>query len=113
MKTTLKRGMGRGATVNANDRPVYPPGVHAPMKRYRQPEPRRRNAWQVVRAVVLWVVVAAIIVASGVAGAGYLKTHQVPNPVAPKTKADRAPAKRLALAIPGPPTVARLIGTHR
>ncbi len=113
MKTTLKRGMGRGATVNANGRAVYPPGVHTPMKRYRQPEPRRRNAWQVVRAVVLWVVVAAIIVASGVAGAAYLKTHQFLNAIAPKTKADRAAAKRLDLAIPGQPTVALVIGTDR
>src|SRR5256886_5311987 len=113
MKTTLKRGMGRGATVNGNGRAVYPPGVHTPMKRYRQPEPRRRNAWQVVRAVVLWVVVAAIIVASGVAGAAYLKTHEFLNAIAPKTKADRAAAKRLDLAIPGQPTVALVIGTDR
>jgi LCP family protein required for cell wall assembly len=113
MKTTLKRGMGRGATVNANGRAVFPPGVHTPMKRYRQPEPRRRNAWQVVRAVVLWVIVAAIIVASGVAGAAYLKTHQFLNAIAPKTKADRAAAKRLDLAIPGQPTVALVIGTDR
>jgi LCP family protein required for cell wall assembly len=105
--------MGRGATVNANGRAVFPPGVHTPMKRYRQPEPRRRNAWQVVRAVVLWVIVAAIIVASGVAGAAYLKTHQFLNAIAPKTKADRAAAKRLDLAIPGQPTVALVIGTDR
>src|SRR6266487_6528168 len=87
MKTTLKRGMGRGAAVNGNGRAVYPPGVHTPMKRYRQPEPRRRNAWQLVRSVVLWVVVVAVIVASGVAGAAYLKTHQFLNAIAPKTKA--------------------------
>src|SRR6266581_9671995 len=113
MKTTLKRGMGRGAAVNGNGRAVYPPGVHTPMKRYRQPEPRRRNAWQLVRSVVLWVVVVAVIVASGVAGAAYLKTHQFLNAIAPKTKADRAAAKRLDLAIPGQPTVALVIGTDR
>src|SRR5437016_1889699 len=113
MKTTLKRGMGRGAAVNGNGRPVYPPGVHTPMKRYRQPEPRRRGAWQVVRTVVLWVVLASLIVASGVAGAAYLKTHQFLNAIAPKTKADRAAAKRLDLAIPGQPTVALVIGTDR
>src|SRR6266516_5647202 len=113
MKTTLKRGMGRGAAVNGNGRAVYPPGVHTPMKRYRQPEPRRRGAWQVVRTVVLWVMLAALIVASGVAGAAYLKTHQFLNAIAPKTKADRAAAKRLDLAIPGQPTVALVIGTDR
>ncbi len=113
MKTTLKRGMGRGAAVNGNGRAVYPPGVHTPMKRYRQPEPRRRGAWQVVRTVVLWVVLASLIVVSGVAGAAYLKTHQFLNAIAPKTKADRAAAKRLDLAIPGQPTVALVIGTDR
>jgi LCP family protein required for cell wall assembly len=113
MKTTMKRGMGRGAAVNGDGRAVYPPGVHTPMKRYRQPEPRRRDAWQVVRTVVLWVMLAALIVASGVAGAAYLKTHQFLNAIAPKTKADRAAAKRLDLAIPGQPTVALVIGTDR
>jgi LCP family protein required for cell wall assembly len=113
MKTTLKRGMGRGATVNGNGRAVYPPGVHTPMKRYRQPEPRRRGAWQVVRTVVVWVVVAALVIASGVAGAAYLKTHQFLNAIAPKTKVDRAAAKRLDLAVPGQPTIALVIGTDR
>ena len=113
MKTTLKRGMGRGATVNGNGRPVYPPGVHTPMRRYRQPEPSRRDAWQMVRTVVLWVMLASFVVAGGAAGAAYLKTHQFLQAIAPKTKADRAAAKRLDLAIPGQPTVALVIGTDR
>ena len=105
--------MGRGATVNGNGRPVYPPGVHTPMRRYRQPEPPRRNAWQMVRAVVLWVVLASVVVAGGAAGAAYLKTHQFLQAIAPKTKVDRAAAKRLDLAIPGQPTIALVIGTDR
>src|SRR3989475_70806 len=113
MKTTLKRGRGRGATVNGNGRAVYPPGVHTPMKRYRQPDPRRRGAWQVVRTVVVWVVVVSLVSASGLAGAAYLKTHQFLNAIAPKTKVDRAAAKRLDLAIPGQPTIALVIGTDR
>jgi len=113
MKTTLKRGMGRGATVNGNGRPVYPPGVHTPMRRYRQPEPPRRDAWQTVRTVVLWVLLASFVVAGGAAGAAYLKTHQFLQAIAPKTKADRAAAKRLDLAVPGQPTVALVIGTDR
>jgi LCP family protein required for cell wall assembly len=113
MKTTLKRGMGRGATVNGNGRPVYPPGVHTPMRRYRQPEPPRRDAWQMVRTVVLWVVLASVVIAGGAAGAAYLKTHQFLQAIAPKTKVDRAAAKRLDLAIPGQPTVALVIGTDR
>jgi LCP family protein required for cell wall assembly len=113
MKTTLKRGMGRGATVNGNGRPVYPPGVHTPMRRYRQPDPPRRTPWQMVRTVVLWVVLASVVVAGGAAGAAYLKTHQFLQAIAPKTKVDRAAAKRLDLAIPGQPTIALVIGTDR
>lgn len=113
MKTTLKRGMGRGATVNGNGRPVYPPGVNTPMTRYRQPDPPDRGAWHIVRTVVLWVVLAAVVLAGGAAGAAYLKTHQFLQAIAPKTKADRAAAKRLDVALPGQPTVALVIGTDR
>jgi LCP family protein required for cell wall assembly len=105
--------MGRGATVNGNGRPVYPPGVHTPMRRYRQPEPPPRDAWQMVRTVVLWVALASFVVAGGAAGAAYLKTHQFLQAIAPKTKVDRAAAKRLDLAIPGQPTIALVIGTDR
>jgi LCP family protein required for cell wall assembly len=105
--------MGRGATVNGNGRAVYPPGVHTPMRRYRQPEPQRRGAWQVVRTVVLWVVLVAIVVAAGTAGAAYLKTHQFIEAISPKKKADLVAAKRLDLAIPGQPTIALVIGTDR
>jgi LCP family protein required for cell wall assembly len=83
------------------------------MRRYRQPEPHGRGAWQVVRAVVLWTALAALVVAGGAAGAAYLKTHQFLDAISPKTKADRLAAKRLDAAIPGQPTVALVIGTDR
>jgi LCP family protein required for cell wall assembly len=113
MKTTLKRGIGRSATVNGNGRSIYPPGANTPMRRYRQPDPPRRGAWQVVRLVTLWVLLAAVIVAGGAAGAAYLKTHQFLEAISPKTRADRAAAKRLDVAIPGQPTIALVIGTDR
>jgi LCP family protein required for cell wall assembly len=113
MKTTLKRGMGRGATLNGDGRAVYPPGVHTPMRRYRQPDRQRRSPWQLVRTVVLWVILSALVVAGGAAGAAYLKTHEFIAAISPKTKADRAAAKRLDAAIPGQPTIALVIGTDR
>jgi LCP family protein required for cell wall assembly len=113
MKTTLKRGIGRGAAVNGNGRAVFPPGVHTPMSRYRQPDRPRRGPWQVVRAVVGWTLVVAVVVAGGVAGAAYLKTHQFIEAISPKTRADRAAAKQLDVAIPGQPTTALVIGTDR
>jgi LCP family protein required for cell wall assembly len=113
MKTTLKRGMGRGATLNGDGHAVFPPGVRTPMRRYRQPERQGRSPWQVVRTVVLWVILSALVVAGGAAGAAYLKTHEFIAAISPKTKADRAAAKRLDAAIPGQPTIALVIGTDR
>ena len=113
MKTTLKRGMGRGASVNGDGRAIYPPSTPTPMRRYRQPEPPQRGAWDVVRSVLLWTVLATLVVAGGAAGAAYLKTHQFLDAISPKTKADIAAAKRLDVAIPGQPTIALVIGTDR
>ena len=113
MKTTLKRGMGRGAAVNGNGRAVYPPGAQTPMRRYRQPEPAARSAWHVVRAVMLWTILAALVVAGGAAGAGYLYAHRFIEAVAPRTAADKAAARAADVAIPGQPTTALLIGTDK
>src|SRR5919199_2924893 len=113
MKTTLKRGMGRGAAANGNGRAVFPPGVRTPMTRYRQPDPEPRTAWQLIRVVALWTILVALVVAGGAAGAAYLRAHRFVAAVAPKTKADKATAKRLDVAIPGQPTTALVIGTDK
>jgi LCP family protein required for cell wall assembly len=105
--------MGRGAAVNGNGRAVFPPGVTTPMTRYRQPEPDGRGVWQVIRSVVLWTALVAVVVAGGVAGAAYLKTHQFIEAISPKSRVDRAAAKQLDVAIPGQPTIALVIGTDR
>src|SRR5205814_2563274 len=113
MKTPVKRAMGRGAAVRGAGRPIYPPATPTPRSRYRQPDPPRRGAWAVVRAILLWTVLATLIIAGGAAGAAYLKTHQFLEAISPKTKIDRAAAKRLDAAIPGQPTIALVIGTDR
>jgi LCP family protein required for cell wall assembly len=113
MKTTLKRGMGRGASVNGDGRAVYPPGVHTPMRRYRQPAPEPRGVWHVIRLVLLWTILAALVVAGGAAGAAYLRAHHFVESVAPKTAADKAAAKAADVAIPGQATTALVIGTDK
>ena len=113
MKTTLKRAMGRGASGNGNGRAIYPPATPTPMTRYRQPDPDERGAWHVVRAVLLWTVLVAVVLGGAGAGAGYLYVHQKLDAISPKTKADIAAAKRLDLAEPGEPTIALVIGTDR
>ena len=113
MKTTLKRGMGRGAAVNGNGRAIFPPGVRTVMTRYRQPDQEPRTAWELIRIVALWTILAALIVAGGAAGAAYLRAHRFVAAVAPKTKQDKATANRLDVAIPGQPTTALVIGTDK
>lgn len=113
MKTTLKRGMGRGAGVNGDGRAVYPPDVRTPMRRYRQPAPEPRGVSHVIRLVLLWTILAALVVAGGAAGAAYLRAHHFVEAVAPKTAADKAAAKVADVAIPGQPTTALVIGTDK
>jgi LCP family protein required for cell wall assembly len=113
MKTTLKRGFGRGAAFDGNGRSIFPPGVQTPMTRYRQPDPERRGPWSLIRTVVLWTILVALVVAGGAAGAAYLRAHRFVAAVAPKTKQDKATAKRLDVAVPGQPTTALVIGTDK
>jgi LCP family protein required for cell wall assembly len=113
MKTTLKRGMGRGATVNGGGRVVFPPGVVTPMTRYRQAEPEPRGAWHLIRLIFLWTVLAALVVAGGAAGAAYLRAHRFIAKTEPKSALDKAAAKAADVAIPGQPTTALVIGTDK
>ena len=113
MKTTLKRGMGRGAATNGNGRAVYPPSPPTPMSRYRQPEPPKRGAWHLVTAIFLWTVLVALVFAGAAGGAFYLWGHHEAHAISPKSKADKAAAKRLDLADPSQPTIALVIGTDR
>jgi LCP family protein required for cell wall assembly len=113
MKTTLKRGMGRGAAVNGNGRAIFPPGVRTPMRRYRQPEPPARGAWHVIRAVLLWTVLAALVIVGGGAGAGYLYAHRVVDNLGVKSASDKAAAEAADAEIPGQPTTALVIGTDK
>jgi LCP family protein required for cell wall assembly len=105
--------MGRGASVNGDGRPIYPPTAPTPMTRYRQPDPPKRGAWHVVASVFLWMLLAALIIGAAAGGAAYLKGHEFVAAISPKTKADIAAAKRLDLADPSQPTIALVIGTDR
>jgi LCP family protein required for cell wall assembly len=113
MKTTLKRGMGRGAAVNGDGRAIYPPTPPTPMTRYRQPDPPTRGAWHLVASIFLWTLLAVLIIGAAAGGGLYLKSHQFVAAISPKKKADIAAAKRLDLADPSQPTIALVIGTDR
>jgi LCP family protein required for cell wall assembly len=96
MKTTLKRGMGRAAAVNGNGRPVFPPGILTPMRRYRQPEPPRRTFLQLAGRILLWLLVVAVMTGGGVAGGAYLYYHQTAQELAPHSAAVKKATEELA-----------------
>jgi LCP family protein required for cell wall assembly len=90
MRTTLKRGLGRSATLNGNGRAVLPPPVLDPMRRYRQPPSPTRSTGRLIGKVFGWIVLALLVVGSGLAGGLYLYGHETVNALGPRS----APVKR-------------------
>ena len=110
MRTTLKRGIGRGAAVNGNGHGVLPPSAVEPIRRYRQPEPPRRSTKRLVAQVFGWILLALLVVAAGLAGGLYLYAHQTLNALAPHSKAVKESTKYLHTVPPSQPAVGLLIG---
>jgi LCP family protein required for cell wall assembly len=69
MRTTLKKGIGRGAELNGNGHAVLPPGVVRQMTRYRQP---KRSALRFVGKILFSLAAAVLMVGLGLSGGYYL-----------------------------------------
>ena len=110
MRTTLKRGMGRAATVNGNGRAVLPPGVVEPMRRYRQPPPPQRSGRSTAAKVFGWILLALLIIVSGLGGGLYLYYHETVGSLAAHTPGVVASQKDLQAPKASEPAVALLIG---
>jgi LCP family protein required for cell wall assembly len=76
MRTTLKRGIGRGAEVNGNGRGVIPPGAVSPVTRYRQPPPAKPGFVKVLGRFLLWLFVVVLMLVAGLVGGFYLWAHE-------------------------------------
>jgi LCP family protein required for cell wall assembly len=114
MRTTLKRGLGRGAAPNGNGKPVLPPGALSPVSVYTQPVRSPRSRAALVGRIVMWLGVASLVLVSGAAGGAYLYFHQSVAAVAADTPEVKRAARQLAVALPGQPAVALVIGyDHR
>jgi LCP family protein required for cell wall assembly len=114
MRTTLKRGIGRGAAVDGNGRPVFPPGALTPMTRYRQPERERRSVLQLVGRIMLVLLCAILVVGTGLLGGAYLYFHENVSAIQAHTPAVKIAEKRLDVAPPGEPAIALVVGyDHR
>jgi LCP family protein required for cell wall assembly len=114
MRTTLKRGLGRGAAPNGNGKAVYPPGSTSPVTFYRQPERPSRSRAALIGRIAMWLGIACLVVAVGTAGGAYLYFHESVAAVAAKTPEVRRAAQQLDVPLPGQPAVALVIGyDHR
>jgi LCP family protein required for cell wall assembly len=114
MRTTLKRGVGRGAAHNGNGRAVFPPGTLSTVTRYRQPPPPSKTAmglfWRIVIGTL--VVVSSLVLA--VAGGAYLYFHQSVATVRAHTPSVVRAARTLDIPLAHHAAIALVIGyDHR
>jgi LCP family protein required for cell wall assembly len=115
LRTTLKRGIGRGGALEGNGHSVLPPSALTPMTRYRQPEPPKRSGLRMVGRALFWIaVVVAMLAVSLVAGI-YLWFHE--SVAAVRAHSADAKAAQKFLGEPPPPghaAIALVIGyDHR
>ena len=76
MRTTLKRGIGRGADLDGNGRAVLPPGALTPVTLYRQPPPPRPSLGAQIGKFFLWLFVTVLMLVVGLVGGFYLWAHE-------------------------------------
>ncbi len=115
MRTTLKRGIGRGTTLDGNGHSVLPPAALTPMTRYRFPEPPARSGLRLVGRILLWIaIVIAMIVVAGVAGI-YLWLHESVAAIQPHSEDVKSAQAFLGdVPAPGHAAIALVIGyDHR
>jgi LCP family protein required for cell wall assembly len=113
VRTTTKRGLGRAATLNGNGRAVLPPPVLEPMRRYRQPPPPPRSTGKLAAKIFGWILLALLVVASGLAGGVYLYGHETLGALAAHSKGAKATANDKhvqPIASPTQPATALVIG---
>jgi len=108
MRTTLKRGVGRGAALNGNGHAVFPPAAISTVARYVQP-PRTRSGLALLRRILLVTILGALSLLLAVAGGLYLWYHQSVAAIRCHEN-DCRTAQRHLVALPGKAAIALLVG---
>jgi len=108
MKTTLKRGYGRGAAVDGNGHGTLPPSL--PITRYRQPEPPRRSGLALFGRILLGTLVLVLMVVGGIAGGAYLYLHESVAAVRAHTPDVKKAAKQLDIPLANHAAIALIVG---
>ncbi len=114
MRTTLKRGVGRGSSHNGNGNAIYPPGSLTTVTQYRQPEPEGSSALGLFGRIVLVTVLVLTSSALAVAGGAYLYFHQSVAAVRAHTPSVVRAARSLDVPLAHHAAIALIIGEdHR
>jgi len=112
MRTTLKRGVGRGAELNGNGHAVFPPGPVSAMTRYGgpPPPPPGRSGFAIVRRILLGTLLAVSLIAVGVGGGAYLWLHQQVDAIKAHSVAVKVAQRKLDIPLPGQAATALVVG---
>ncbi len=106
MRTTLKRGIGRGRGLDGNGYSVLPPSALTPMTRYLQPVPPRRSGLRLVGRILFWVAVVVVMIAISLGAGIYLFFHESVAAVRAHSADAKAAQKFLAPPPPGHAAIA-------
>jgi LCP family protein required for cell wall assembly len=112
MRTTLKRGVGRGAELNGNGHAVYPPGPVSAITRYGgpPPPPPRRSGFRIVGRILLGTIIAISVLAVGIGGGAYLWLHQQVTAIKAHSVAVKVAERKLDIPLPGQAAIALVVG---
>jgi LCP family protein required for cell wall assembly len=109
MRTTLKRGVKHGITVDGNGNGARPLVLTSPVVHYRQPRPKHPVLLLLGKAF-LWLLAFAGMVAGGLAGAAYLYFDDTVEDIVAETPEVKIAAERLSVPLPNQPATALVIG---
>jgi LCP family protein required for cell wall assembly len=111
MRTTLKRGVGRGASLSngKNGHAVFPPSAVSSVVRYKS-LPGKRSGLGLVGRILLVALLAIVGVAIAVAGAAFIWFHETVSGLRAHTQAMKIAQKQLAVTLPGHAAIGLIIG---
>jgi LCP family protein required for cell wall assembly len=111
MRTTLKRGVGRGAGLNGeNGHAVLPPTAVSSVSRYRVPPRKTRTGLALLGRILLVTLLSLVGIGLAVAGGAILWYHQSLSDIRPHSVDVKVAQKELNVTRPGHAAIALLIG---